>query len=35
VAHLSDSLLFVAVIVYALAMLGYAGDSASRRARRR
>jgi cytochrome c-type biogenesis protein CcsB len=34
VAHLSDSLLLVAVIVYALAMLGYAGDSASRKARR-
>jgi cytochrome c-type biogenesis protein CcsB len=34
VAQLSDSLLFVAVIAYALAMLGYAGDSASRRARR-
>jgi len=33
-AHLSDSLLFVAVVVYALAMLGFAGDSASRRARR-
>jgi cytochrome c-type biogenesis protein CcsB len=34
VAQLSDSLLFVAVVLYALAMLGFAGDSASRRARR-
>ena len=33
-AHLSDWLLFAAVVVYALAMLGFAGDSASRRARR-
>ncbi|GAC1443207.1 MAG: hypothetical protein NVSMB55_16210 [Mycobacteriales bacterium] len=33
-AHLSDSLLFVAVLVYALAMLGYAADAASRRADR-
>jgi cytochrome c-type biogenesis protein CcsB len=34
VAHLSDSLLFVAVLVYAFAMLGYAADAASRRATR-
>jgi cytochrome c-type biogenesis protein CcsB len=34
VAHLSDSLLFAAVVVYALAMLGFAGDQATRRARR-
>ncbi|MDT7548264.1 MAG: hypothetical protein QOE84_658 [Actinomycetota bacterium] len=33
-AQLSDSLLFVAVLLYAGAMLGFAGDSASRRARR-
>ena len=33
-AELSDSLLFAAVIVYALAMLGFAGDSASRKAAR-
>ena len=33
-ADLSDSLLFAAVVVYALAMLGFAGDSASRRAKR-
>jgi cytochrome c-type biogenesis protein CcsB len=32
VAELSDSLLFAAVIAYALAMLGFAGASASRRA---
>ncbi|MFN2522644.1 MAG: c-type cytochrome biogenesis protein CcsB [Mycobacteriales bacterium] len=31
-ASLSDSLLFAAVVVYALAMLGFAGASASRRA---
>jgi cytochrome c-type biogenesis protein CcsB len=34
VAHLSDSLLFVAVLVYAFAMLGFAADAASRRATR-
>jgi cytochrome c-type biogenesis protein CcsB len=34
VAHLSDSLLFVAVLLYALAMLGFAADAASRRATR-
>jgi cytochrome c-type biogenesis protein CcsB len=34
VAHLSDTLLFVAVLVYAFAMLGYAADAASRRATR-
>jgi cytochrome c-type biogenesis protein CcsB len=34
VAQLSDSLLFIAVLLYAGAMLGFAGDSASRRARR-
>jgi cytochrome c-type biogenesis protein CcsB len=34
VAHLSDSLLFVAVLVYAVAMLGFAADAASRRANR-
>jgi cytochrome c-type biogenesis protein CcsB len=34
VAHLSDSLLFVAVLLYAAAMVAFAGDSASRRARR-
>ena len=33
-AQLSDGLLFCAVIVYALAMLGFAGEQASRRARR-
>ena len=33
-AHLSDSLLFVAVIVYACAMLAFAADAASRRANR-
>jgi cytochrome c-type biogenesis protein CcsB len=32
--HLSDGLLFAAVVVYALAMLGYAGEQASRKARR-
>jgi cytochrome c-type biogenesis protein CcsB len=32
--HLSDSLLLVAVVVYAFAMLGYAGEQASRKARR-
>ena len=32
--QLSDSLLFVAVLVYAFAMLGFAGEQASRRARR-
>jgi cytochrome c-type biogenesis protein CcsB len=34
VAHLSDSLLFAAVVAYALAMLAFAGDQATRRARR-
>jgi cytochrome c-type biogenesis protein CcsB len=34
VAHLSDSLLFVAVLVYTVAMLAYAADAASRRANR-
>jgi cytochrome c-type biogenesis protein CcsB len=34
VAHLSDTLLFVAVLVYAGAMLGFAADAASRRASR-
>jgi cytochrome c-type biogenesis protein CcsB len=34
VAELSDTLLFAAVVVYALAMLGFAGDAGSRRARR-
>ena len=33
-AQLSDGLLFGAVIVYALAMLGFAGEQASQRARR-
>ncbi|MCU1592595.1 MAG: cytochrome c-type biosis protein CcsB [Frankiales bacterium] len=33
-AHLSDSLLFVAVLVYAMAMLGFAADAAARRASR-
>ncbi len=33
-AQLSDGLLFSAVVVYALAMLGFAGEQASRRARR-
>jgi cytochrome c-type biogenesis protein CcsB len=33
-AQLSDNLLFVTVIVYALAMLAFAGDSAARRSRR-
>ena len=32
--QLSDGLLFAAVIVYALAMLGFAGEQASRKARR-
>ncbi|MGB8651799.1 MAG: c-type cytochrome biogenesis protein CcsB [Mycobacteriales bacterium] len=32
--RLGDGLLFAAVIVYALAMLGYAGEQASRKARR-
>lgn len=32
-AQLSDGLLFAAVLVYALAMLGFAGEQASRRAR--
>jgi cytochrome c-type biogenesis protein CcsB len=32
--QLSDGLLFTAVVVYALAMLGYAGEQASRKARR-
>ena len=31
-AHFSDALLFAAVVVYALAMLGFAGEQASRRA---
>jgi cytochrome c-type biogenesis protein CcsB len=34
VAHLSDSLLFVAVLVYAVAMLAFAADAASRRVTR-
>jgi cytochrome c-type biogenesis protein CcsB len=34
VAHLSDTLLFLAVLTYAAAMLGYAADAASRRATR-
>jgi cytochrome c-type biogenesis protein CcsB len=34
VAHLSDSLLFAAVLLYAVAMLGFAVDSAARRAHR-
>jgi cytochrome c-type biogenesis protein CcsB len=34
VAQLSDTLLFVAVLVYAFAMLGFAADAASRRANR-
>jgi cytochrome c-type biogenesis protein CcsB len=34
VAQLSDSLLFVAVLVYAVAMLAFAADAASRRANR-
>lgn len=33
-AQLSDNLLFVTVVVYALAMLAFAGSSAARRARR-
>ena len=33
-ADLSDSLLFVTVLLYALSMLGFAGDSASRKARK-
>jgi len=33
-AQLSDGLLFAAVLVYALAMLGFAGEQASRKARR-
>lgn len=33
-AELSDTLLFIAVVVYALAMLGFAGDGASRQARK-
>ena len=33
-AQLSDGLLFAAVLVYALAMLGFAGEQASKRARR-
>ncbi|MGZ6792360.1 MAG: c-type cytochrome biogenesis protein CcsB [Mycobacteriales bacterium] len=32
--HLGDGLLFAAVVVYALAMLGFAGEQASRKARR-
>ncbi len=32
-AELSDTLLFAAVVIYGLAMLGFAGDAASRRAR--
>ena len=32
--HLSDTLLLAAVVVYALAMLGFAADQASRRARK-
>lgn len=32
--HLSDTLLFAAVVLYALAMLGFAGDQATSRARR-
>jgi cytochrome c-type biogenesis protein CcsB len=34
VADLSDSLLFAAVVIYALAMLGFAGDAASKQARK-
>jgi len=34
VSHLSDSALFAAVLVYALAMLAFAADAASRRANR-
>jgi len=33
-AQLSDTLLFATVVVYALAMLGFAGEQAARRARR-